>query len=453
MDPKIILSMSVFALNFLQAISVKVGDSRALFAPFSVFVWAVALWGLALSLLHERISTISSEVLEYALYATTGSAFAALLVLCSNKVKTKLSSQKQFYYMASGGAVQLFGMFVAIFLLVQYPGSEWLGAGIALPGAILMLYATFAHYPKNASVLVAEVFFIALWTLIFIKLAGAELFVDRVANALILLVITLFGVILGSELRKESADRKEVEGLAEQLHKANAVLLALDRQKSEFISVASHQLRTPITSIKGYASMLVENSFGVLSQQSLNAMKKIYSASETLATLVEDFLTVSRIEQGQLSYQAETVHIESLVREVVEEVRPLAVEKGLGINIKIASGGVPTVFVDYKKIKQALRNILDYSVKNTDEGFITVFISPDKERGKMVVSVSDTGKGISKESLASLFTVPEDPKQWLDSSLGLFVAHEIIQAHGGVVRAESKGVEQGATFFIELNTT
>jgi signal transduction histidine kinase len=117
--------------------------------------------------------------------------------------------------------------------------------------------------------------------------------------------------------------------LTEQLAKANDRLKILDKMKSEFVSIASHQLRSPLTSIRGYASMLAEGSYGKLPEKAQEAANNIAESSKFMAMSIEDYLNVSRIEAGNMKYELSDFNLKDVAEKVVDEMRPTAMKKGL----------------------------------------------------------------------------------------------------------------------------
>jgi len=232
---------------------------------------------------------------------------------------------------------------------------------------------------------------------------------------------------------------------------ANKELRRMEKQKTEFVSIASHQLRTPLTAIKGYASMLLEGSFGKISSGVREAVEKIYKSNQVLVVIIGDFLMVSRIEQGRMVYDFNTVELSDIVKEVVKEVEPDAEGKGLKIQINIEYNESFIINADYTKMKQVIHNIFNNAIRYTEKGFIKILLSKNQENQKLRIAISDTGMGINKEMIPKLFKkFSKGRKSKLGSGIGLYIAKEIITAHKGRIWAQSDGSGHGATFFVEL---
>jgi signal transduction histidine kinase len=247
--------------------------------------------------------------------------------------------------------------------------------------------------------------------------------------------------------------KEEVKVATADLRAANERLKQLDAAKSEFISIASHQLRTPLTIIKGYISMMLEGNFGRLTKRELEPLKKVYLSNERLIRLVENLLNISRIESGRLQFVFQSMQIEGLVSDVVTELSGNAKKKGIKLNLKMPRTPLPPVKADEEKLRQVVMNLIDNAIKYTDRGRVDVSVA--LVNGQVRVCVADTGMGIAPEDLPNLF------KKFSRGSgtslvhtegtgLGLFVARKMIEAHGGRIWAESKGEGQGAKFCFQL---
>ncbi|MEI7719733.1 MAG: HAMP domain-containing sensor histidine kinase [bacterium] len=241
--------------------------------------------------------------------------------------------------------------------------------------------------------------------------------------------------------------------LYEALGRANVQLAALDKQKSEFLSIASHQLRTPLTAIKWSASAILEKTYGEVPPDLRAPIQTIFDESVLMATFINDYLNISRIEQGRMEYHFAPIDMTETLQTVVSEMHPGVVAKGLTFEATIASEKM-MVWGDAGKLIQIFTNIIDNAVKYTPSGSIT--LSAKKVGSDTVrVEIHDTGIGITQETLHTLFDKFARGKNANDvnsagSGLGLFVARTFVEAHKGRVWPESAGEGKGTTFVIEL---
>lgn len=234
---------------------------------------------------------------------------------------------------------------------------------------------------------------------------------------------------------------------------ANDKLKVLDQQKSEFISVASHQLRAPLTAIKGYASMVLDGDFGELSDRVKEAVEIIFKSSHSLVSIVGDYLDISRIEQGKMKYDFVDFDLKELINTAIEEVQPTIGLEKLKLSFAFEKNQDYMLHGDQGKIKQVILNIIDNAIKYTKEGFIKVTLG--REGNNLRVAVKDSGVGISPQVLPHLFEkftrAPDASKtNILGTGLGLYVAKRMIEAHKGRVWAESEGDGKGSQFYVEL---
>src|SRR3989338_538684 len=242
--------------------------------------------------------------------------------------------------------------------------------------------------------------------------------------------------------------REEVEKAVSDLKKANARLQELDRAKSEFISIASHQLRTPLTIIKGYISMLLDGSFGKVTDQKGEPLEKVFVINERLINLVEDLLNVSRIEQKRMQYDFEATDIVDLMASVIDELAPNAKAKGLTLDLSKAEN-IPKIMLDADKMRQVIMNLVDNAIKYTNQG--SVHVSLERQGKKIICRVQDTGIGLTAGGIAKLFEKfsrvgGSATQNTQGSGLGLFVAKKIVEAHQGRIWVESPGEGKGSTF-------
>lgn len=326
----------------------------------------------------------------------------------------------------------------------------------ALPFFIGLLAFMSAKYRTfNIKVIGAEILVTAI-----IILIASLLLVRTIENIRIITIITavtstLLGYMLIKGVKREIEQKEQIEKLAENLQVANDKLKELDKMKSEFVSIASHQLRSPLTSIRGYASMLAEGSFGKLSVKMQDVVERIADSAKYMALSVEDYLSVSRIEAGNMKYEYTDFNLKELAEKVVDELRPVAIKKGLVMVFRSSCDGSCSVHADIGKTRQIIMNIVDNSMKYTPKGTITVVAHDDPGKKVMLVSIQDTGVGMSKETQGEVFEKFVRAKNAnsvnvTGTGLGLYVAKKMVTDMGGRVWAESEGEGKGSTFHIEL---
>lgn len=230
----------------------------------------------------------------------------------------------------------------------------------------------------------------------------------------------------------------------------------IEKIKSEFVSVAAHQLRTPLSGIKWTLETFLEEAAeeqGKLSEDEETLIRKAYHANERMVHLVNDLLNVSRIEEGRYIYEPEVVDILELLNPIIEEYKETIKQKeGLSFQFNKLKDSFPKVKIDTEKIGIVVQNFLDNAIKYTDEGEIV--LSVDIIDNKLKIAVQDEGVGIpeeQKERLFNKFFRAENVmrKDVEGSGLGLFIAKNIVEAHNGEIGFQSTE-EEGSTFYFTL---
>lgn len=248
--------------------------------------------------------------------------------------------------------------------------------------------------------------------------------------------------------------QEEVDKATKDLQIANERLKELDKLKDDFVSVTSHELRTPMTAIRSYTWMALHKSDIPLSQKLERYLYRTLISTERLINLVNDMLNVSRIESGRIEINPQALDMITLVKDTMEEVHAKSDEKEL--KIIILEDKIPQVFADADKVHEVLLNLIGNSIKFTPPGgTITVGFFSD---GQVVeISVKDSGAGIAKEDLGRLFS----KFGRLDNSyvsistsggtgLGLYISKSLVELMHGRIWAESEGQGKGATFTFSL---
>ena len=226
----------------------------------------------------------------------------------------------------------------------------------------------------------------------------------------------------------------------------------LDRMKSEFVAVVSHEVRTPLTSIKGSLELLGDERFHVLPPPQKELLSICQANTERLINLINDILDFSKLESSKLSLQFESVDVGRLVPEAVDHIRNLAAMKGIAIDVHM-EGSAGVIDADPMRIAQVITNLLGNAIKFSPEnGKIEIWARGDD--AEVTVDIKDHGKGIAPRDLSRLF----QRFAQLDSSttrkaggtgLGLVISKGIVEQHGGKIWVEST-MEKGSTFSFSL---
>ena len=331
------------------------------------------------------------------------------------------------------------------------------GNFLAAAFPFLLGYSVLRYKLFNVRAIVAEilVFFIAIVLLIEAILSASV--VEAVIKYTICVVVSIFGYVLIHSVYREIAQREKIEKLATDLESANVRLTELDRQKSEFVSFATHQLRAPLTAMKGYASMIMEGDMGTISDQARMGVSRIFDSAQTLTTIVGDYLNLTRIELGTMKYAFETIDWRILIEDILAELKPNIEKSGLKFSFTVQDENMDyRITADRDKFQQVIANLIDNSMKYTPTGSVDLSLSFNRSKHKFVFMIKDTGIGIDPDILPHLFLKwsragNANKTNIKGTGLGLFVAKEIITAHHGEIRAESTGEGKGSTFIVEMD--
>jgi signal transduction histidine kinase len=247
------------------------------------------------------------------------------------------------------------------------------------------------------------------------------------------------------EIKKFNVTLQErVDRATKNLQNANSQLKELDQAKDEFISMASHQLRTPLTTVKGYVSMLNDGDFGKLSNDQKKSIELALDGSNRMARLIDDLLNVSRMEAGKFYIDPIKVNLSQLINQEIEQLASLAKNNNVSLTGKI-SVDVPMMMLDENKTRQAIMNLIDnaihYSEPPKGGGKVQVLLSVKDE--EIYFSVVDNGIGVPKDQQSKLFTKMFRAKNAKEvrpdgTGLGLYLVKRVVEDQGGKIVFESK---------------
>ncbi len=240
-----------------------------------------------------------------------------------------------------------------------------------------------------------------------------------------------------------------------------------EKQRAEFISTASHEMRTPVAAIEGYLALALNDKVSKIDSSARGYLEKAHVSTQHLGKLFQDLLTAAKSEDGRLTNHPEVVEVGQYLDEIIEGVRFTAEKKGLLMeadfagaqsNVGTITAGAPVVrpvayvFVDQERIREVITNLFDNAVKYTEEGKITIGMSTSEN--EVHITVADTGPGIPKEDVPHLFQKfyrvdNTATRQVGGTGLGLFICRKIVELYNGKIWAESV-VGKGSVFYVSL---
>jgi signal transduction histidine kinase len=347
---------------------------------------------------------------------------------------TKGDERRQVMLMFTGmsltaGLLLLFSFIIPIgfknFDFVPY------GALFIFPVIVFTAYAIYIVELFHVKNIFAGMFTFFLAVVSLIELVIAE----TIEQLLLRVAVFLLTIIIGVQLVKNTF---EIE--------------LANEQKSELMSFATHEIRTPITVMRGYATMLLDGDKGDISPPVKDLLQKIMIAGNDVTNLLTEYLDKSKIELDQLEYIPTSFDAKLVVNEVLAIFAIHADQKGLTLTKAVSSTKKYTVHVDRAKLREILTNVLDNAIKYTPKGSIEVSIKSIS--GYVTIKVSDTGVGIEKDVMPSLFKefsrADLQKVNILGSGIGLYLAKKFAEAQDGKIWAESEGKDKGAQFYIQF---
>jgi signal transduction histidine kinase len=306
----------------------------------------------------------------------------------------------------------------------------WTGPLFTTVIAIAIMYAVFRFRLFSAKVIATELLIALLWIFTLLRTLLAADPREQILNGALFTLSVVIGALLVKSVRDEVRSREAL---------------------SEFMSFASHELRNPITAIRGFAANLLEGAVGELSPDVQSTVLKIRTESDTVLALIAQYLSKSKLELGQITYDVRSIDIAKLVAGVSEGLRLRAQEKGLKLEARVNRASV-VAHADEAKLREVVGNLVDNAIKYTRDGKVDV--SVERQVGVVRLIVSDTGVGIPPQTLRRLFRkfsrADAQRMNLLGSGLGLYLAKTFVEGMGGRIWAESDGLGTGSRFIVEL---
>ena len=227
----------------------------------------------------------------------------------------------------------------------------------------------------------------------------------------------------------------------------------VDRMKSEFISLASHQLRTPLSAIKTYSHMLVDGYMGEITPTQKKSLRTIISGANRMNELISTLLNITRIESGTIAVTPKVVQLERLLDDITKEVSMMAIDKAIEVKTKFVGKSPITLKTDALILKEIITNLVSNAIKYTPENG-KVVITVQKRTKDVLITVKDTGWGIPKQSqdqiFSKFFRAPNIVRrETTGTGLGLYLVKGLIDTLGGSIRFKStEGA--GTTFYLTI---
>ncbi len=388
-----------------------------------------------------------------------------LIYLIKKNIKASIEERRPILVFTIGILLFLFSFSGSNFL--GNITKEWELAQYGLFGMPIfmgfLVYLIVNYKAFNIRLLGARILVIAVFSLVLSQLFFVQTMTNRVLTLVTLFLISIFGWWLIKSVEQETKQK-------EQLEVANIELMKLDKAKNDFINIASHQLRTPISVIQGVASMLID---GDIDKMPVEEKQRFYEAiwikSKKLQTIINDILNASKIDNKVSEMdQVEEVDLKEVLNKVVSDFFLEAKERNIALTLDVPKKPISIITGQKKYLEEVFVNLVNNAIKYTPSSVMTndvrkvranggqakIQVKIKESKDKILIQVKDNGIGIPEKSANSLFKkfsrADNAVKMYTDGSgLGLYIVKEIIEDHGGKVWFESE-VNKGTIFFVEL---
>jgi signal transduction histidine kinase len=391
--------------------------------------------------------TLGSLVFLFPLYNVFFLGWSAYLLIKKFRTSSGIEKTQLKYFLF--GAVAMFSMilFTNVFLVVVL-GISSLVVLVPLYTLVfvgLTSYAIVRFGLFDVRVIATEATVVVLWVVLFSKVFTAQSLTEAIIDGGVFIVVAVFGLLLVKSVRREVEQRKQLQIL-------NKKLEDLDKQKDEFLNVASHELRAPMTAVKGYIDMTQNGDGGEIPVKAQELLGEAATESERMIRLVNNMLNVARIEEGRMVFEEGEVNLSEVVARVFKEFKFEADNKALKYTYVPTAGLRDRVTVDIDRVHEVVANLINNAIKYTDEGSVTVKLyNPDPS--KIRFEVTDTGVGMNKDELGKLFQKFYRAESYIGkkmgTGLGLYISRLLVQKFGGQIGVNSVK-DKGSTFWFEL---
>jgi signal transduction histidine kinase len=417
----VVMSLTLSPLVFFEAVPTS-GIPRPIPGP-AIVVFAGYVLGGTGAIIYtviKKIRSLQGQERSQLLYISFGALFMLFLVFATIIVPVAIFQN---------------GVFVPLF-----PAYTLVFTGAAS-------YAILRHNLFDLKVVATEVITLILWVVLFSKIFTAQNLAGAIVDGVVFIIIAVFGVLLVRSVRKEVEQRRQLEVLNKRLEE-------LDEQKDEFLNIASHELRAPMTAVKGYISMVQSGDGGEVPVEAGKLLAEAAAESDRMLRLINNMLNVARIEEGRMVYETGEVKLAEVVERVFNEFTFDAQNKALNYTYEPAANISDLVEVDVDRIHEVVANLINNAIKYTDEGSVVARIT-NPATALVRVEVEDTGPGMTAEEVGKLFQKFYRAESYvgkkMGSGLGLYISRLLVEKFGGKIGVKSqKG--KGSIFWFELPT-
>jgi len=427
-------------------------------------------------------------------------AIIPIVVLITKLIKFNDLEKKQIKYILYGIAtLTIFNLLFNLLIPSITKNFEFarFGTYSAIFFVAFTAYAILKTHLFNLRIILTETAAVIIDVILAVQVFTSHSVLEALLRALLAILVYYGSYLLVKSVREEIKRREELQELSDELKIANQKLQAIDAMKTEFVSMASHELLTPISAIEGYLSMMLDEKMVKIDDpKAIEYMNRVYKSAKRLARLVADLLNVSRIEEGRLLVEKQDIELEETITSVINELKFKAEGAKVSLESEISDEAKVKVYADPDKIKEVIINLVGNSIKYSHEGghvkvkagFLPIaeilesvktmenicaeenkdvsgegsihsaihekYREPVGDR-QLVISVQDDGVGIEKCDVGRLFKKFSRVGDWSTqetpgTGLGLYISRSLVEMHHGRIWAESDGKDKGSTFCFSL---
>lgn len=305
-------------------------------------------------------------------------------------------------------------------------------------------YASIQYRLFDIKVITTESLTALLLVILFAKIFTSPDSTSLVINIITFSLALIFGFLLVRSVIREVSQKEKLQELTKKLRE-------LDAQKDEFLNVAAHELRAPMTAIKGYLSMISDGDGGKVSKKLAEFVGEAELENDRLIRLVNNLLNISRIEEGRMVFELGKVDLSKVVETNFKNFEGQAKEKNLKYSLEIEKGVRDKVEVDVDRIHEVVANLLSNAIKYTDTGFVKASLKNRENHVRF--EVEDSGAGLSEQEQQKLFQkfyrAESSINKQIGTGLGLYISKLLVEHFNGQIGMSSE-IGKGSTFWFEL---
>ena len=294
---------------------------------------------------------------------------------------------------------------------------------------------------------------VTIWIKLLLLLIEDQAHATLILEVILLILAGIFGFFLIRSTMQGSTLRKEILETRERQLQINKRLKQINKQRTDFLSLTSHQLRGPYASIKGHISLVLEGEYGAVPDYLDEPLSKIHESTRNLGFLINDFLDVAKIEQGELDFKITKADITDILDTALNDFDKEFDKKEITLQRTYNNKEDIFVEVDPNRVQQSLAKVIDNALKYTSSGSVKVSLAIKEHDA--IITIKDTGIGIDASEIKDMFDKFTRAKNAgklsvHGSGLGLYVAKEMIESQHGKIWIDSPGIGKGTTVYIAL---